>query len=107
MSLMSLLLTLNGTAILRWSQESRVEWPYIAPAKPQQNAFFESVNGRLFDELLNEMLFVSLAHARKILAIWKDDYITIRPQRFRQCAASCICQTSAISECDGTGRCAT
>ena len=28
---------LTGMAILRWSQETRVEWHYIAPGKPQQN----------------------------------------------------------------------
>jgi putative transposase len=67
---------LTGMGILRWSQETRV---YIASGKPQQNAFIESFNGRLRDELLNEMLFVSLAHAREALAIWKDDYNTIRP----------------------------
>ena len=27
---------LTGMAILRWSQEARVEWHYIAPGKPQQ-----------------------------------------------------------------------
>jgi transposase InsO family protein len=41
-------------AILRWSQETGVDWHYIAPGKPQQNAFIESFNGRLRDELLNE-----------------------------------------------------
>jgi putative transposase len=70
---------LTGMAILRWSQETRVDWHYIAPGKPQQNAFIESFNGRLRDELLNETLFASLAHAREALAIWKDDYNTIRP----------------------------
>jgi putative transposase len=70
---------LTGMAILRWSQETRVEWHYIAPGKPQQNAFIESFNGRLRDELLNETLFTSLAHVRKALTIWKDDYNTIRP----------------------------
>jgi putative transposase len=70
---------LTSMAILRWCQESRVEWHYIAPGKPQQNAFVESFNGRLRDELLNETLFVSLAHARAALATWKDDYNTIRP----------------------------
>jgi len=29
-----------------------------------QNAFIESFNGRLRDELLNETLFTSLAHAQ-------------------------------------------
>jgi putative transposase len=67
---------LTGMAILRWSQET---WHYIAPGKPQQNAFIESFNGRLRDELLNETLFASLAHVREALAIWKDDYNTVRP----------------------------
>ena len=66
-------------AILRWSQESGVEWHYIAPGKPQQNAFVESFNGRLRDELLNETLFGSLAHARVALAEWRLDYNTVRP----------------------------
>jgi putative transposase len=70
---------LTSMAILRWSQETRIEWHYIAPGKPQQNAFVESFNGRLRDELLNETLFGSLAHAREALAAWKDDYNTIRP----------------------------
>jgi putative transposase len=70
---------LTSLAILRWSQETRIEWHYIAPGKPQQNAFIESFNGRLRDEFLNETLFTSLNHAREALAIWKDDYNTVRP----------------------------
>jgi putative transposase len=74
----------NGTeftsmAILRWSQERTVDWHYIAPGKPQQNAFIESFNGRLRDELLNETLFSSLAEARTMLAEWRLDYNTQRP----------------------------
>ena len=62
---------LTSIAILRWSQETRVDWHYIAPGKPQQNAFIERFNGRLRDEFLNETLFASLAHARVALARWK------------------------------------
>jgi len=74
----------NGTELtsmimLRWSQDRRVEWHFIAPGKPQQNAFIESFNGRLRDELLNETLFSSLVHAREVLSLWKDDYNTVRP----------------------------
>ncbi len=74
----------NGTelismTILCWSQQMQIEWHYIAPGKPTQNAFIESFNGRLRDELLNETLFTSLAHTREALAIWKDDYNTVRP----------------------------
>jgi putative transposase len=65
-------------AILRWSQQSGVAWHYIAPGKPQQNAFIESFN-RLREELLNETRFSSLAHARAVLTKWRLDYNTIRP----------------------------
>ena len=70
---------LTSAAILRWSQETSIDWHYIAPGKPTQNAFIESFNGRLRDELLNETLFTSLAHARAVLHAWKDDYNTVRP----------------------------
>jgi len=70
---------LTSMAILRWSQEQRVEWHYIAPGKPQQNAFIESFNGRLRDELLNETLFTSLVPAREALSRWRIDYNTVRP----------------------------
>lgn len=70
---------LTSMAILTWSQEMQIDWHYIAPGKPTQNAFIESFNGRLRDELLNETLFASLAHAREALAIWRDDYNTVRP----------------------------
>jgi putative transposase len=70
---------LTSMAILRWSEERQVGWHYIAPGKPQQNAFVESFNGRLRDELLNETLFTSLAQARAALAAWRLDYNTIRP----------------------------
>ncbi len=70
---------LTSLAMLRWSQERRIEWHYIAPGKPTQNAFVESFNGRLRDEFLNETLFVSLGHAREALASWKGDYNTVRP----------------------------
>ena len=33
---------LTSMAILRWCQDTGVEWHYIAPGKPQQNAFIES-----------------------------------------------------------------
>lgn len=41
---------------------------HIAPGRPMQNGFCESFNGRMRDELLNETLFLSLAHARVEIA---------------------------------------
>jgi putative transposase len=59
---------LTSMAMLRWTQESGVGWRYIAPGKPQQNAFAESFIGRLRDECLNETVFTTLRHARAVLA---------------------------------------
>lgn len=70
---------LTSSAILRWSQQQQVPWHTIAPGKPMQNAFVESFNGRLRDECLNETLFISLSHARSVLARWQRDYNTVRP----------------------------
>ena len=70
---------LTSMAILTWSKDRRVDWHYIQPGKPQQNAFAESFIGRLRDECLNETLFSSLAEARLVLAAWRDDYNRVRP----------------------------
>ena len=44
-----------------------------------QNAFIESFNGRLRDEMLNETLFPSLSYARIALREWRADYNGNRP----------------------------
>jgi putative transposase len=70
---------LTSSAILRWPQERRVAWHYIAPGKPMQNGFVESFNGRLRDECLNETLLTPLAHARFVLDGWRHDYNHVGP----------------------------
>jgi len=70
---------LTSMAILKWSETSGVDWHYIAPGKPQQNAFAESFIGRLRDECLNETLFASLPQARAVLDAWRADYNGVRP----------------------------
>ncbi len=74
----------NGTeftsnAMLKWQEDRKVEWHYIAPGKPMQNGFVESFNGRLRDECLNEHLFDTLRHARRLIAAWRSDYNHQRP----------------------------
>ena len=53
--------------MLEWPNENGVGGHYIAPGKPTPNAFIESFNGRLRDELLKEEVFDSLAHVRQAL----------------------------------------
>jgi len=64
---------LTSNAILPWADRTGVGWHYIAPGKPQQNGFVESFNGRLRDEMLNEVLFRSIPHARVLLEDWRRD----------------------------------
>ncbi|MFC3615139.1 IS3 family transposase [Lutimaribacter marinistellae] len=70
---------LTSMAVLRWCQDTQIDWHYIAPGKPMQNAFIESFNGSFRDELLNETLFSSLAEAREKIGAWQDDYNRHRP----------------------------
>lgn len=58
---------LTSNAVLHWAAEQGIEWHYIQPGKPMQNAFVESFNGRLRDECLNENVFTSLAEVRRIV----------------------------------------
>ena len=74
----------NGTeltshAILKWTGENAVPWHRIDPGEPVQNAFVESFDDSLRDELLNEEIFDSLDDARRKLALWGYDYNTVRP----------------------------
>jgi putative transposase len=64
--------------LLAWCKDHKIDWHYIAPGKPMQNGFVESFNGKMRDELLNEMLFFSLDHARSTIAAWMEDYNTTR-----------------------------
>lgn len=70
---------LTSTAVLKWAQDQRIDWHYIAPGKPMQYGYVESFNGRMRDELLNETVFTSLPQARAVIAAWVIDYNTTRP----------------------------
>jgi putative transposase len=70
---------LTSRAVLEWTNRAGVEWHYIAPGKPTQNAFVESFNGKFRDECLNEEVFTSLAEARSVIEQWRQDYNQVRP----------------------------
>ena len=64
----------TSMVILKWVQDTGIDWHYIALEKPQQNGFIESFNGKLRDECLNETLFGTLDDARQTLEEWQEDY---------------------------------
>jgi putative transposase len=72
---------LTSLAMACWARDRKVRLHFIQPAKPTQNAFVESFNGRFRDERLNEHEFASLAHARSIIESWRLDYNANRPHK--------------------------
>ena len=70
---------LTSNAMLKWQEDRKVGWHYIARGKPMQNGLVESFNGRMREECLNEHLFPSLRHACRTIAAWCVDYNHNRP----------------------------
>ena len=71
----------TGRAMLTWAHRAGVRLKLIEPGKPNQNAYVESLNGRLRDECLNEHWFTSLAHARFEIERWRREYNEERPKK--------------------------
>jgi len=70
-----------GHALKRWCRSSGARTSFIEPGAPWQNAFVESFNGRMREELLNLEVFDSLPEARVLIEDWRVEYNTYRPHR--------------------------
>jgi transposase InsO family protein len=66
-------------ALRDWLPRSGVQTLYIAPGAPWENAYSESLNSRLRDELLNRELFTSVLEARVITEDYRQEYNQRRP----------------------------
>jgi putative transposase len=66
-------------AIRDWLPRSGVRTLYIAPGAPWENAYSESLNSRLRDELLNRELFTSVLEAKVITEDYRQEYNQRRP----------------------------
>ena len=69
----------QSRALEDWAYRRGVQWDFIRPDKPVENAFIESFNGRLRDKCLNVHQFASLDEARTIIEAWWLDYNQRRP----------------------------
>jgi len=52
---------------------------FIESSSPWQNAYVESLNSRIRDELLNQVLFHTLLEARVLAEDWRIDHNRIHP----------------------------
>jgi putative transposase len=66
-------------ALDEWTYRQQLQLRFIEPGKPQQNAYIESFNGKFRDECLNEHWFLSMRHARQVIAAWRQEYNDERP----------------------------
>ena len=66
-------------AVRRWLESQGIETLFIEPASPWENAYVESLNGRLRDELLDGEVLTSLAEAAWLIERWRREYNEARP----------------------------
>lgn len=62
-----------------WADLHEIEFKYIQPGKPTQNAYIERFNGTYRRGVLNRYIFDNLDQVREQTQVWMDDYNHHRP----------------------------
>ena len=62
-----------------WCRLAKTDTAHIEPGSPWQNAYVESFNSRLRDELLNTEVFTCLEEAKVLAEDWRTDYNANHP----------------------------
>jgi putative transposase len=66
-------------AVRCWLQQNGIQTLFIEPGAPWENAYIESFNGKLSDELLDNELFYTLEEANFLLDQYREHYNHERP----------------------------
>jgi len=62
-----------------WSEAYEIDFKYIQPGKPAQNAYIERFNRSFREGVLDAYLFNDLEQVREATALWVEDYNMMRP----------------------------
>ena len=68
-----------AAAIKEYLEPIETDTRHIEPGAPWQNAYIESFNGKLRDELLEREIFSGLVEARVLSELWRRHYNERRP----------------------------
>jgi putative transposase len=70
-----------ATLTSKWSEMHGIEFKYIQPGKPTQNAFVERFNGSFRRGTLNRFIFEDIHQVREQVQLWMHDYNHFRPHK--------------------------
>jgi putative transposase len=72
---------MTSAALRDWCRFSRTGAAFIEPGSPWENAYVESINSRVRDEVLSGEVFSCLAEAKVMVEDLREDYNRARPHR--------------------------
>lgn len=68
-----------ANSLVAWSKEQNIDFQYIQPGKPTQNAYVERFNGSFRRDILDAYSFSNLRQVRLLAEEWMEDYNLRRP----------------------------